>query len=158
MNEPITRVAAFTGDQAVEMAISERLECTADYIEDKNLIHPDGGKPRDDWPCAIFRPEANMYRFRLSCDTAGLLCDERACRLYDLPDGTKHAIFMILTGEESEIHDFCQALCDLSGMTCHIMVEEDEADTCLWEKTLTTTRTPKTPDDFVALMFEAYEW
>ena len=83
MNE-ILRIAAFAGDRDAETAISERLEYTGDIIEELGLALPDGGTPPDDWPCAIFTPEAGMYDFSLKCESDGLLDGGAACRGYGL--------------------------------------------------------------------------
>lgn len=45
--ERIARIAAFTGNPALETAISERLGFTADYVEDNGLTLPDGARPHE---------------------------------------------------------------------------------------------------------------
>lgn len=154
--ETITRIPAFTGNPEIETAISERLGYTGDYIDDNGLVLPDGSDAPEDWPCAIFKPEANMYGFDLSCEFDGTLFDKDSCAEYNLPKGTETAVYMGLTGTRSAIEGFCQNICNMSGMTCHLM--EDTDDGYKLEKTLSPSGTPRTTDEFLDLMFEAYEW
>lgn len=151
----ILRIAAFTGDRDAETAVSERLGYTGDIIEELGLALPDGSNPPDDWPCAIFTPEAGMYGFSLRCESDGLLDSETACRGYGLPDGVVHAVFMGLKGDPSEIDGFCQAVCDLSGMTCHIV--RDAGDGYEYEKTLAPSGGPGPADGFFDLLADIDE-
>lgn len=154
MNE-ILRVAAFTGDRDAETAISERLGYTGDIIEELGLALPDGSNPPDNWPCAIFAPEADMYSFSLRCESDGLLDGEAACRRYGLPDDVNHAVFMGLRGDPAEIDGFCQAVCDLSGMTCHVV--RDAGDEYRFEKTLAPSGGPGPADGFIDLLVDIDE-
>lgn len=154
MNE-ILRIAAFAGDKNIETAISERLGYTGDIIEELDLALPDGGTPPDDRPCAIFAPEAGMYGFSLRCESDGLLDGETACRGYGLPDGVKHAVFMGLRGDQAEIDGFCQAVCDLSGMTCHIIL--DAGKEYQYEKTIAPSSEPGSADGFFDLLADIDE-
>ena len=149
MNE-ILRIAAFTGDRNAETAISERLGYTGDIIEELGLALPDGGTPPDDWPCAIFTPEAGMHGFSLRCESNGLLDGEPTCRQYGLPDGVGHAVFMGLRGDQAEIDGFCQAVCDLSGMAGHVVRDAD--DGYRFEKTLAPSGGPGPADGFFDLL------
>ena len=151
----VMRIAAFAGDKEIETAISERLGYTGDIIDELGLALPDGGTPPDDWPCAIFTPEAGMYGFSLGCESDGLLNGEAACRRYDLPDGVGHAVFMSLRGEPAEIDGFCQAVCNLSGMTCHIVRDAD--DGYRFEKTLAPSGGPEPADGFIDLLVDIDE-
>lgn len=153
--EEILRIAAFAGDKEIETAISERLGYTGDIIEELGLALPDGGNPPDDWPCAIFAPEAGMYGFSLRCESDGLLDGETACRRYDLPDGVDHAVFMGLRGDPAEIDGFCQAVCDLSGMTCHIVL--DAGDGHKYKKTLAPSGGPGPANGFFDLLADIDE-
>lgn len=153
--EEILRIAAFAGDKEIETAISERLGYTGDIIEELGLALPDGGNPPDDWPCAIFAPEAGMYGFSLRCESDGLLDGETACRGYGLPDGVDHAVFMGLRGGPAEIDGFCQAVCDLSGMTCHIVL--DAGDGHKYEKTLAPSGGHGPADGFFDLLADIDE-
>lgn len=148
--EEILRIAAFAGDKEIETAISERLEYTGDIIEELGLALPDGSTPPDDWPCAIFAPEAGMYDFSLRCESDGLLDSRATCRGYGLPDGVDHAVFMGLRGDQAEIDGFCQAVCDLSGMTCHVV--RDAGDGYRFEKTLAPSGGPGPADGFIDLL------
>lgn len=150
--ETITRIAAFTGAPAVETAISERLWLTGDFIGEYGLTLPGGGTPPDGWPCAIFKPEADMYRFDLDCEGDGLLQDSDACGSYGLPEGTESAVYMILTGGRGEVEGFCQAVCDLAGMTCHVM-ENTEAG-YVREKTLRSAKPAPSTCTAINLMFD----
>lgn len=154
MNE-ILRIAAFAGDKNIETAISERLGYTGDIIEELDLALPDGGTPPDDWPCAIFAPEAGMYGFSLRCESDGLLDGEAVCRRYGLPDGVDHAVFMGLRGGPAEIDGFCQAVCDLSGMTCHIIL--DAGKEYQYEKTIAPSSEPGSADGFFDLLADIDE-
>lgn len=151
----VMRIAAFAGDKEIETAISERLGYTGDIIDELGLALPDGGTPPDDWPCAIFTPEAGMYGFSLGCESDGLLNGEAACRRYGLPDGVGHAVFMSLRGEPAEIDGFCQAVCDLSGMTCHVV--QDTGDGYRFEKTLAPSSGHGSADGFIDLLVDIDE-
>lgn len=151
----VMRIAAFAGDKEIETAISERLGYTGDIIEELGLALPDGGTPPDDWPCAIFTPEAGMYGFSLRCESDGLLDGETACRGYGLPDAVDHAVFMGLRGDPSEIDGFCQSLCDLSNMTCHII--KDTGDGYRFEKTLAPSGGHGPADRFIDLLVDIDE-
>lgn len=145
----ITRIAAFTGNPNLETAISERLGYTGDYIDDNNLKLENGSNPPVDWPCAIFRPEADMYGYDLRCEFDGTLDGKDACDNYNLPEGTKSAVYMGLTGGESEIEGFCTALVNKSGLVCHLMTDAYEP-----VKTLIPTTGPVSDFMFINLLFD----
>lgn len=145
----ITRIAAFTGNPNLETAISERLNYTGDYIDNNNLKLKNGSNPPVDWPCAIFRPEANMYGYDLRCEFDGTLDSKDACDDYNLPEGTRSAVYMGLTGEESEIKGFCTALINKSGLVCHMMTDDHKP-----VRTLTPNTDPMPDFMFMNLLFD----
>ena len=57
---------------------------------------------------------------------------------------------MGLRGEPAEIDGFCQAVCDLSGMACHIVRDAD--DGYEYEKTLDPSGGPGPADGFFDLL------
>lgn len=154
--EKIIRIAAFTGSPEAEKAISERIESTSDYIEDNGLQLPDRSDPPDGWPCAIFRPEASMYGWALDSSGSGCLEDEAACRAYNLPVGTQSAVFVILEGEDGQLEGFCQAVCDLSGMQCHVIMDTDDGYEL--DRTLAPANGPVDAQSFISLLFDEPEW
>lgn len=151
-----TRITAFTGNFAIETAISERIEYTGDYIDENELTMPDGSTPPDGWPCAIFRPEAGMYGYDLDSGSSGTLSDERSCAAYGLPKGTGSAVFLALKGEAREIERFCQAVCDKSGMDCHLFL--DSKNGYIIEKSIRGAGAPMDTESFIGLLFDEPEW
>lgn len=153
--EKTVRLAAFTGNEDIELAVSERIQWTGDFIEENDLAMPDGTVPPDDWAPAMFRPEAGMHGFNIRCTSDGMLLDGNACKNYNLPDGTGHAVFLGLEGDAGEIEAFCRKICDASGLSCHLMAYEGDARRI--EKTLAGAGGPMDPDAFIALMYDPDE-
>ena len=150
--EKINRIAAFTGDKNIEIAISEHIQWTADFIEENDLKLPNGSIPSDDWAPAMFRPDANLHGFDLCCASDALPQDKQSCRVYGLPEDIEHAVLLALEGTENDLEAFCQNICNMSGMKCCIMT--DENDGYKVEKVLNCSGNPMGPDAFIALMFD----
>lgn len=141
----ITRIAAFTGDENIENAISERIQWTGDFIEENDLALPGGKTPPDDWAPAMFKPEAGMHGFDLRCTSDGLLQDEQTCQAYGLPKDTGHAVLLGLEGDAEDLEAFCRKICDMSGMECHVMVDGNGGYEA--EKILNCSGAPMDPDE-----------
>lgn len=148
----VMKIAAFSGNPNIESAISERIEFTGDYIEEYNLRMANGQTPPENWPCAIFRPESGLHCFNLRNDFGGTLDDSKSCGEYGLPKGVQSAVYMSLEGDEDDIRDFCQAVCDMSGMTCYLLNGSD--DGYKLDATVTSMKVPMPEADFIDMLFE----
>lgn len=153
--DEITRIAAFTGNEAIETAISERIQWTGDFIEAHGLKLPNGIVPSDDWAPAMFTPEAGMHGFDIRCSFDALLQDEQGCLAYGLPETVGHAVLLGLEGNAGSLEAFCQKVCDMSGMDCHMLIDGD--DKYEPEKVLTCSATPLDTDPFISLMYDPDE-
>lgn len=137
----INRIVAFTGNKDVKLAIAKRIRYTARYVKTHGLaLHKKN-------PCAIFRPEAGMHKFEITCDFDGLICSKNICKDY--------ALLVDLTGTKDAVDGFCQALCDLSGMTCYAILDTGAG----YESKLVAAPcgTPKSHNEFIKLLFDAVE-
>lgn len=149
-------IAAFTGSRTIETAISERLGITGDLIEQNDLYLPDGSLPPEDWPCAIFKPEADMYLYPVQCTSDGMLADRESCACYGLPEEISSAVYMILEGDEPDVMDFVQSVCDLSGMSCFLI--EDLGTDYSITQTVRPEVTPRTEQGFLDLLADYPEY
>ena len=145
----VMKIAAFSGNPNIESAISERIEFTADYIEEYNLKTTSGQTPPENWPCAIFKPESGLHCYYLKNDFGGTLDDRESCKEYGLPEDVQSAVYMSLEGDEDDIRDFCQAVCDMSGMTGYLLDDGYELET-----TVTSMKVPMSEADFMDMLFE----
>ena len=59
---------------------------------------------------------------------------------------------MCLVGEQAAIEGFCQAVCDKSGLTRHLM--SDMGDRYELAKALSSSGASPSPEDFLGLLFE----
>lgn len=145
----VMKIAAFSGNPNIESAISERIEFTADYIEEYNLKTTSGQTPPENWPCAIFKPESGLHCYYLKNDFGGTLDDRESSKEYGLPEDVQSAVYMSLEGDEDDIRDFCQAVCDMSGMTGYLLDDGYELET-----TVTSMKVPMSEADFMDMLFE----
>lgn len=143
----------FTGNPVIEDAIFERQRHKRSYIEQYRLDPPDGvGLYASGWMGAIFRPGTNISGFDAGAHFIGIE-RERDLELYDVPAPVDRALVMNVNArDEAECYGFCQALCDLSGMTCHANTLDPEDDAYHHVRTLKPSKEPMPTEGFLALL------